>query len=85
MVYVRSIFSQRAQAIGNGHHGHQDEGEGGGEREIAATADLHHDELGHEQFVVAAQNLRRDVIADGQNEGQKCPTMTPGMVSGKII
>ena len=43
-----------------------------GQRKIAAPADLQHDELRHQQFVVAAQDLRRDVVADRQHEGEEC-------------
>ena len=41
------------------------------ERKIAAPADLHHDQLRHQQLVVAAEDLRRDVVADGQHEGEE--------------
>ena len=48
------------------------------EREIAAPPDLHHDQLRHQQLVVAAEDLRRDVVADGQHEGQEGPDHDAG-------
>ena len=42
-----------------------------GEREVGAPAELDHDDLRHGELVIAAEDLRRHVVADAQHEGQE--------------
>src|SRR3954452_13334012 len=61
------------EEIGDGDDSHQHHAHRGGEREIGGTADLEHDGLWQQQFFGAAEDLRRDVIADRQYESEEGP------------